>query len=75
MRWDGLIRLSGDTTHAAAVYRSLYVNLPLSMEAAQARAQMQAMNMPLTAVERKVACRPAVQCETLRGGGRGVSLD
>ncbi|MCU1253541.1 MAG: Lytic transglycosylase catalytic, partial [Edaphobacter sp.] len=28
---------SGDTSHAAAVYRSLYVNLPLSMEAAQAR--------------------------------------
>jgi soluble lytic murein transglycosylase len=45
---------SGDTSHAAAVYRSLYVNLPLSVEAAQARAQMQAMNMPLTAVERKV---------------------
>jgi soluble lytic murein transglycosylase len=45
---------SGDTSHATAVYRSLYVNLPLSMEAAQARAQMQAMNMPLTAVERKV---------------------
>src|SRR6266851_2514578 len=47
-------QMSGDTSHAAAVYRSLYVNLPLSMEAAQARAQMQAMNMPLTAVERKV---------------------
>src|SRR5438270_13093546 len=45
---------SGDTSHAAAAYRSLYVNLPLSMEAAQARAQMQAMNMPLTAVERKI---------------------
>jgi soluble lytic murein transglycosylase len=45
---------SGDTSHAAAVYRSLYVNLPLSTEAAEARAQMQAMNMPLTAVERKV---------------------
>jgi soluble lytic murein transglycosylase len=45
---------SGDTSRAAAVFRSLYVNLPLSMEAAQARAQMQAMNMPLTAVERKV---------------------
>jgi soluble lytic murein transglycosylase len=45
---------SGDTSHAAAVYRSLYVNLPLSMEAAQARTQMQAMNMPLTAVERKI---------------------
>jgi len=47
-------QVSGDTTHAAATYRSLYVNLPLSMEAAQAGAQMQAMNMPLTAAERKI---------------------
>jgi soluble lytic murein transglycosylase len=47
-------QMSGDTTHAAATYRSLYVNLPLSVEAAQARTQMQAMNMPLTAAERKV---------------------
>ena len=30
-------QMSGDTTHAAAVYRSMYVNLPLSVEAAQAR--------------------------------------
>jgi soluble lytic murein transglycosylase len=45
---------SGDTTHAAAVYRGLYVNQPLSVEASQARTQMQAMNMPLTAAERKV---------------------
>jgi soluble lytic murein transglycosylase len=47
-------QMSGDTSHAAAVFRGLYVDLPLSVEAAQARAQMQAMNMPLTAVERKV---------------------
>jgi soluble lytic murein transglycosylase len=47
-------QVSGDTTHAATVFRSLYVNLPLSMEAAQARTQMQAMNMPPTAAERKV---------------------
>jgi soluble lytic murein transglycosylase len=45
---------AGDTTHAAATFRSLYVNFPLSMEAAQARTQMQAMNMPPTAAERKV---------------------
>jgi len=45
---------SGDTTHAAAIFRSLYVNFPLSTEAAQARSQMQAMNMPPTAAERKV---------------------
>jgi soluble lytic murein transglycosylase len=46
-------QMSGDTTHAAAVYRSLYVNLPLSAEAAEARTQMQTMNMVLTAAERK----------------------
>ena len=44
---------SGDTTHAGATYRSLYVSLPLSVEASQARTQIQAMNMPLTAAERK----------------------
>ena len=47
-------QMAGDTTHAAAVFRSLYVNFPLSMEAAQARMQMQAMNMPPTPAERKV---------------------
>jgi soluble lytic murein transglycosylase len=47
-------QMSGDTTHAAAVYRSLYVSLPLSVEASEARTQMQAMNMPLSAAERKV---------------------
>jgi soluble lytic murein transglycosylase len=47
-------QMSGDTTHAATVFRSLYVNLPLSMEAAEARAQLQAMNMPPSAAERKV---------------------
>jgi soluble lytic murein transglycosylase len=46
-------QMSGDTTHASAVYRSLYVSLPLSVEAAQARTQMQAMNMSFTAAERK----------------------
>ncbi|MGD0445430.1 MAG: transglycosylase SLT domain-containing protein [Edaphobacter sp.] len=46
-------QMSGDTTHAAAVYRSLYVNLPLSTEAIEARSQMQAMNMPPSAAERK----------------------
>jgi soluble lytic murein transglycosylase len=45
---------SGDTTHATAIFRSLYVGFPLSVEAAQARTQMQAMNTSPTAVERKV---------------------
>jgi soluble lytic murein transglycosylase len=47
-------QMAADTTHAAAAYHSVYVNFPLSMEAAQARTQMQTMNMPPTAVERKV---------------------
>ena len=47
-------QVAGDTTHAAAAYRSVYINFPLSMEAAEARTQMQAMNMPPTAGERKV---------------------
>jgi len=46
-------QMSGDTTHAAAVYRGLYVSFPLSVEAAQARTQMQAMGTPPTAAERK----------------------
>jgi soluble lytic murein transglycosylase len=47
-------QMSGDTTHAAAAFRTVYVNFPLSTEAGQARTQMQAMNMPPTAAERKV---------------------
>jgi soluble lytic murein transglycosylase len=47
-------QMSGDTTHAASIYRNLYVGFPLSVEAGQASSQLQAMNMPLTAVERKV---------------------
>jgi soluble lytic murein transglycosylase len=46
-------QMSGDTTHAAAIYRGLYVSFPLSVEAAQARTQMQAMGTPPTAAERK----------------------
>jgi soluble lytic murein transglycosylase len=46
--------MAGDTTHAVTAFRSVYVNFPLSNEAGQARAQMQAMNMPLSAAERKV---------------------
>jgi soluble lytic murein transglycosylase len=46
-------QLSGDTARAAPVYRSLYVAKPLSYEAAQAAAQLQAMGQPLSAAERK----------------------
>ena len=45
---------SGDTTHAASVFRSVYVGFPLSVEAGQARAQLQAMNMPPIPAEVKV---------------------
>jgi soluble lytic murein transglycosylase len=47
-------QMAGDTTHAAAALRRLYVDFPLSMEASQARAQLQAMNQPPSASERKV---------------------
>ncbi len=47
-------QMSGDTTHAATVFKSLYVNLPLSVEAGQARSQLQAMNMLPSAGERKI---------------------
>jgi soluble lytic murein transglycosylase len=46
-------QLSGNTTQASAIYRKLYTQLPLSYEATQARSQLQAMNLPLTAAERK----------------------
>jgi soluble lytic murein transglycosylase len=46
-------QLSGDTGHAASVFRSLYLTLPLSFEAGQARTQLQAMGVQLTAAELK----------------------
>ena len=47
-------QMSGDTGHAAAAYRSLYAALPLSVEAAEARAQLQVMGVPVSAAEQKV---------------------
>jgi soluble lytic murein transglycosylase len=47
-------QLTGDTTRATSMFRSLYLQLPLSFEAGQARNQMTSMNMPPTAVERKM---------------------
>jgi soluble lytic murein transglycosylase len=47
-------QMSGDTGHAAAGYRSLYAALPLSVEAAEARAQLQVMGVPVSAAEQKV---------------------
>ncbi|HMH15200.1 MAG TPA: transglycosylase SLT domain-containing protein [Edaphobacter sp.] len=46
-------QMAGDVGHAAPVFRKLYADLPLSFEAGQARAQLQAMGVPLTAEERK----------------------
>ena len=47
-------QVSGDTTHAAALYREVYVKQPLSSEAVQSRQQMQAMSMDLSPAEQKV---------------------
>jgi soluble lytic murein transglycosylase len=46
-------QLAGDSGHAAPLYRSLYLTQPLTVEAGQARQQLQAMGIPLTASERK----------------------
>jgi soluble lytic murein transglycosylase len=46
-------QLSGDTAHAAQVYRSLYASKPLAYEATQAATQLQAIGSPLNAGERK----------------------
>jgi len=47
-------QMSGDTAHAVTTYRSLYVSLPLSNEAAQARTQLKSLGDPLSAAEQKV---------------------
>ena len=44
---------NGETARAADVYRGIYLGNPMSGEAAGARDQLQAMNVPLTAGERK----------------------
>lgn len=44
---------SGLLSQAAMLYREIYLKQPLTGEAVQARGQLQAMNLPLTAVERK----------------------
>jgi soluble lytic murein transglycosylase len=44
---------AGNSSKAAALYRGIYLGDPISPEAAQAKAQITAMNTPLTAGERK----------------------
>jgi soluble lytic murein transglycosylase len=46
-------QLSGDTSHAAPLFRTIYVAQPLTTEAGQAATQLQAMGTPLSAAERK----------------------
>ena len=44
---------TGDNTHAAQTFRSLYLALPFSPEAGQARQQLQNLGSSLSAVDRK----------------------
>ena len=44
---------NGNTSAASALYRAIYLNEPVSSEAANAKTQLSAMNIPLTAGERK----------------------
>jgi len=46
-------QLTGDTSHAATLFRKIYATQPLTFEATQAATQLQAMGTPLTAAERK----------------------
>jgi soluble lytic murein transglycosylase len=47
-------QMSGNTGQAVPIYRRIYLNQPLSSEAAQSRVQLNAMGFPLTAGERKM---------------------
>jgi soluble lytic murein transglycosylase len=44
---------TGNTAQAATLFRGIYLHDPLSAEAAAAKTQLQALNVPLTAPERK----------------------
>lgn len=46
-------QMAGDAGHAAPLFRKIYLTQPLTFEAGQARQQLQAMGVPLTAAERK----------------------
>lgn len=46
-------QMSGNVAAAGPLYRAIYLNDSLSSEAANAKAQLMAMNVPLTAGERK----------------------
>jgi len=46
-------QLTGDTGHAAPIYRSIYAKFPFSSEAGQSKGQLDAMGVPLNATERK----------------------
>ncbi len=47
-------QLAGDAGHATPIFRSIYAAEPLSYEATDAAAQLQAMGTPLSAAERKL---------------------
>ncbi|RXH56443.1 transglycosylase SLT domain-containing protein [Granulicella sibirica] len=47
-------QMNGDTARATPVFRTIFLSQPLTAEASQARTQLAAMNVPLTAGERKI---------------------
>jgi soluble lytic murein transglycosylase len=46
-------QLTGDTAHAAPIFRAIYAAQPFTFEATQSTAQLQAIGQPLSAAERK----------------------
>jgi soluble lytic murein transglycosylase len=47
-------QLAGDAGHAAPIFRTIYGSEPLTYEATEAAAQLEAMSTPLSAAERKL---------------------
>src|SRR5215469_4200630 len=47
-------QMAGDTGHSVPIFRSIYAKMPLTFEAGQAKAQLDAMGMPLSAAEQKI---------------------
>ena len=46
-------QLTGDTAHAAPIFRAIYAAQPFTFEASQSAAQLQVIGAPLSAAERK----------------------
>lgn len=63
------LQLTGQLQQASTIYRRIYQNAPLSNEAAQAAVQLSAMNMGLSAGERKMHADKLFNAKRYRDAG------